>query len=151
MDTLRGEFAVKDICRVLGLPRSSYYRKPAERDVARRAEMAIVQVAGEYPMYGSRRISAQLRRPPFALAVNRKQAQRVMRKRNLLAKSRQNKTKTTDSRHSYRRYPNLVKSLQIARPNQVWVADITYVRLPGEYAFLAILMDVYTRNIQAGI
>ncbi len=148
MDTLRGEFAAKDICRVLGVPRSSYYRKPAERDMVRRAEMAIVQVAGEYPMYGSRRISAQLRRAPFALVVNRKQAQRVMRKRNLLAKSRQNKTKTTDSRHGCRRYPNLVKSLQIARPNQVWVADITYVRLPGEYAYLAILMDVYTRNIR---
>ncbi len=89
MDTLRAEFALKDICRVLGVPRSSYYRKPAEGDVAGRAEMAIVQIAGEYPMYGSRRISAQLRRPPFELAVNRKQAQRVMRKRNLLAKTRQ--------------------------------------------------------------
>ena len=145
---LRDEFAVKDICRVLGVPRSSYYRKPAEGDVTRRVEKAIVRVAGEHPSYGSRRISAQLRRPPIELVVNRKQAQRVMRKRNLLAKPRQIKAKTTDSGHGYRRYPNLVKSLQIIRPNQVWVADITYVRLPGEYAYLAILMDVYTRNIR---
>ena len=148
MERLRREFAVKDLCRVLGVPRSSYYRKPAERDVARRAEMAIVEVAGEHPMYGSRRISAQLRRSPHELVVNRKQAQRVMRKRNLLAKARQNKTKTTNSRHGYRCYPNLVKSLPITRPNQVWVADITYVRLPGRYAYLAIVMDVYTRNIR---
>ena len=99
-------------------------------------------------MYGSRRISAQLRRSPYELVVSRKRAQRVMRARNLLAKPRQSKTKTTDSRHGYRRYPNLVKSLQITRPNQVWVADITYLRLPGGYAYLAILMDVYTRNIR---
>ena len=99
-------------------------------------------------MYGSRRISAQLRRTPHELVVNRKQAQRVMRERNLLAKARQNKTKTTDSRHGFRCYLNLVKSLAITRPNHVWVADITYVRLPGRYAYLAILMDVYTRNIR---
>ncbi len=148
MGKLRTEFAVKDVCRVLGVPRSSYYRKPAERGAACRAEKAIVQVTGEHPMYGTRRVSAQLRRPPHELVVNRKQAQQVMRERNLLAKARQDKTKTTDSKHGYRRFPNLVKSLPITQPNQVWVADITYVRLPGRYAYLAILMDVYTRNIR---
>ena len=146
MGRLRTEFAVKDVCRVLGVPRSSYYRKPAERGAARRAEKAIVQVTGEHPMYGTRRVSAQLRRPPHELVVNRKQAQQVMRERNLLATARQ--YKTTGSRHGYRRFPNLVKSLPITRPNQVWVADITYVRLPGRYAYLAVLMDVYTRNIR---
>ena len=59
--------------------------------------------------------SAQLRRPPHELVVNRKQAQRVMRERNLLAKARQDKTKTTDSKHGYRRFPNLVKSLPITQ------------------------------------
>ena len=146
MGRLRTEFAVKDVCRVLGVPRSSYYRKPAERGAACRAEKAIVQVTCEHPMYGTRRVSAQLRRPPHELVVNRKQAQRVMRERNLLATARQ--YKTTGSRHGYRRFPNLVKSLPITRPNQVWVADITYVRLPGRYAYLAVLMDVYTRNIR---
>ena len=150
MGRLRTEFAVKDVCRVLGVPRSSYYRKPAEREAACRAEKAIVQVTGEHPMYGTRRVSAQLRRPPHELVVNRKQAQRVMRERNLLAKARQYKTKTTDSKHDYRRFPNLVKSLPITQPNQVWVADITYVRLPGNVRIPGSFapMDVYTRNIR---
>ena len=91
-------------------------------------------------MYGTRRVSAQLRRSARA------HGESYMRERNLLAQ--QDKTKTTDSKHGYRRFPNLVKSLPITQPNQVWVADITYVRLPGRYAYLAILMDVYTRNIR---
>ena len=81
------------------------------------------------------------------MVVNRKQAQRVMRERELLVKSRHNRSGATDSGHGYPRYPNLIEDLPITRPNQVWVADITYVRLPGEYTYLAILMDVYTRNM----
>ena len=148
VDKLRCDYAVQRICHTLEMPRSSYYRKPVERDAARRVESAIVRVAGEYPSYGSRRVSAQLRRAPYAMVVNRKQAQRVMRERELLAKSRQIRSVTTESGHAYRRYPNRVKDLPITRPNQVWVADITYLRLPSEFAYLAILMDVYTRNIR---
>ena len=90
-----------------------FFRGSTQREAARRAEKAIVQVTGEHPMYGTRRVSAQLRRPPHELVVNRKQAQRVMRERNLLAKARQYKTKTTDSRHTD--FPNLSSTRLCAR------------------------------------
>jgi putative transposase len=56
--------------------------------------------------------------------------------------------RTTDSRHGYRRYPNLLQDCQVVRPDQVWCADITYIRLPKQYVYLAILLDVFTRSIR---
>ena len=136
------------ICQAVELSRSSYYRKRVERDGAHRIETAIARVAGEHPGYGSRRISAQLRRPPYNLVVNRKRAQRVMRQRGLLIKSRRTKVSTSDRRHGLPRFPNLVTGLPVTRPNQVWVADIAYIPLESDYAHLSLLMDVYTRNIR---
>ena len=130
------------------MSRSSYYRKPVERDGAHRIESAIARVAGEHPGYGSRRVSAQLRRPPYKLVVNRKRAQRVMRQRGLLSKPRRTKVSTRGGQDGLPRFPNLVKGLTVTRPNQVWVADITYIPLQSEYAHLSLLMDVYTRNIR---
>ncbi len=148
MDSLGREYPVKSICEALDMPRSSYYRKPVKRNAAHQVEQAIVEVARAHPTYGSRRVRAQLRRPPYEIEVSRKYAQGVLRARGLLAKPRKNGAGTTDSRHGFHRYPNLVKDLLITRPNQVWVGDITYLHLPKAPAFLAILMDVYTRNIR---
>jgi len=143
----REGYAVTPICDTLALARSSFYHAPRQADeTALRAE--IERIAGQYPTYGSRRITAQLRREMDGTAVNRKRVQRVMRDMGLSGKQKRRVMRTTDSRHGYRRYPNRVKDLDIVRPDQVWVADITYIRLLSDEVYLAILMDVFTRGFR---
>ncbi len=106
------------------------------------------QEAGRYPVYGSRRLTQQLRRSPYHHVVNRKRIQRIMRQKGLLRPTKRAKCCTTNSRHSYPRYPNLVMNLEIDHPEQVWVCDMTYVRLGNGFVYLAVIMDVFTRAIR---
>jgi transposase InsO family protein len=133
-------------CRLLGLARSSYYyQSSATEETA--VKDAIREIARRYTTYGSRRITQQLRRVPYWLWVNRKRVQRFMR---LYVPRRPSRSgcRTTDSEHGQPRYPNLVKDLCIERPDQVWVSDITYVRLCSGFVYLAVIMDVFTRVIR---
>jgi len=107
---------------------------------------AIEGVLEEFPTYGYRRVTKQLQRHRWA--VNHKRVARLMHEMGLLHKVRGRKCKTTDSEHDYPRYPNLVEALEIVRPNQVWVCDITYVRLDQEFIYLAVIMDVFSRGIR---
>lgn len=138
-------YAVKDICAVLGLARSSFYHQPEHADEA--ALIVAIQVlAGEYPTYGYRRITAMLKRQSWT--VNHKHIRRLMHELGLQGQVKQRKIRTTNSQHDFGRYPNLVKDLTITRPEQVWVADITYVQLQREVVYLAVIMDVFTRAIR---
>ena len=148
MRVLSREYRVKDCCAVLGLARSSYYRADKPRDDAA-LRSAIKEIAGKFPTYGSRRIKAQLERAPYRIVVGRHLVSRLMREMNLLVKARRHKRSTTNSRHGYGRYQNLARAVEVTRPNQVWVADITYVRLRADDVYLSILMDVYTRSLRA--
>jgi transposase InsO family protein len=135
------------VCQTVGLARSSYYHAPAPAaadEPATRA--ALEQVAAEWPTYGYRRLTKQLARDHQA--VNSKRVRRLMSEMGLQAQKPRKKTATTDSRHSFPRYPNLVASLAIERPDQVWVGDITYIRLRAGFVYLAVLMDVLTRQIR---
>ncbi|NJN83626.1 MAG: IS3 family transposase [Caldilineaceae bacterium] len=80
--------------------------------------------------------------------VNKKRVQRLMRAMNLQAEAPQRRMRTTNSAHSFPRYPNRVLGVTAERPEQIWVADITYVRLQQEFVYLAVIMDVYTRSIR---
>ncbi len=140
-------YLVATLCQLLDLPRSSYYYRPVAID-ERELQAAIEAVAGKYPTYGSRRVTQQLRRPPYQLTVNRKHVQRLMRQMGLQRPPKRRKCRTTDSRHGLMRYPNLVDGLEAVYPDQVWVSDITYIRLANEFIFLAIIMDVFTRSIR---
>lgn len=134
-------------CRILDLPRSSYYYRPQikqENDL----QEVIQSMAGQFPTYGTRRITHQLRRPPHRYAVGRKRIQRLMRSMSLLRPVKRVKIRTTNSEHGFPRFPNLMKDLVIACPDQVWVADITYIRLKNNFVHLAVLMDVFTRSIR---
>lgn len=144
---LSQDYPVSASCAVLGLPRSSYYHvaKPRAQQSFREA---IAAVAGRHPAYGSRRVAAQLKRSPYARGVGRHRVRRLMREMDLAIKPKQGRGSGTDSRHGYRTYPNLIKGLQARRPNQVWVADITYVPLRSDFIYLAIVMDVFTRAIR---
>ena len=82
------------------------------------------------------------------MVVNRKRVQRVMREMGLQRSVKRRKCRTTNSEHPYPRYPNLVEGVKVIRPDQVWVSDITYIRLKNEFIYLAVIMDVYTRAIR---
>ncbi len=103
---------------------SSLYYTAKEKEEAALIQ-AIEKIAAESPRYGSRRITAQLKREPHLMKVNRKRVQRIMRERGLVVLIKRSKKRTTDSRHKFQRYPNLVLGLQITKPNEVWVCDIT--------------------------
>jgi putative transposase len=139
--------SVQIACDTVGIPRSSYYYRSPQGDESQ-LEADLETVAGQYPKYGTRRITQQLRRAPYHYRINRKRVQRVMRQKKLLRPMKRARYRTTDSQHPYPRYPNLVAELEITQPEQVWVCDITYVRLDHGFVFLAIVMDVFTRAIR---
>jgi putative transposase len=143
---LAQEDPVSVVCEVLDCARSSYYHRPApSHDAGLRH--AIEEVAAAWPKYGYRRVTHQLRREGWT--VNHKRVARMMRDLGLQAQRKSKpRTTTTDSRHAFPRYPNLVEHLEIVRPEQVWVSDITYIRLRQEFLYLAVLMDVFTRCIR---
>ncbi len=136
---------------MLGLPPSSYYYKPKEPSLPKQKEEAdirgrIEEIACEFIHYGYRRITAQLRREGYI--INRKKVLRIMRESSLLCVVKKHKwIKTTDSNHSYPRYPNLVKGLSINALNQVWVADITYIRILTSFVYLAVILDSFSRKV----
>jgi len=134
-------------CDLIGLSRSTYYYQPVPSDESE-LEEAIDKVAGQYPTYGTRRVTHQLRRAPYKMQVNRKHVHRIMAQKELLRPLKRRKRRTTDSEHPYPRYPNLVKDLKIIHPDQVWASDITYVRLQQDFVYLAIILDVFTRSIR---
>jgi transposase InsO family protein len=140
-------YAVRQACELLNLPPSSYYyRSQAAED--QQLEVDLKLVAGQHPTYGTRRLMHQLRRKPYGYRVNRKRIQRLARRLDLLRAVKRRKTRTTDSQHPYPRYENLVKNLEVVRPNQVWVSDITYIRLKNDFVYLAIVLDVFTRAVR---
>jgi transposase InsO family protein len=140
-------YPVRRGCALLNLPRSSYYYPPVQVDECA-VETAIDEVAGQFPTYGTRRVTHQLRRAPYEMQVNRKRVRRIMAQKGLLRPAKRPKKRTTDSQHPYPRYPNLVKELVVSYPDQVWVSDITYIRLEQEFVYLAIILDVFTRAIR---
>jgi putative transposase len=142
---LAATYPVSTICTLWNFPRSTYYHpRLAKRDAELR--QALEELAAEWPTYGSRRLTAELRRNGWR--VNRKRVQRLMRVMGLQRPKKRRKRRTTQSNHSFPRYPNLVKDLTITHPDQVWVADITYIHLRQEDVYLAVIMDVYTRSIR---
>jgi len=133
------------ICQVLDYPRSSYYYPAKPRDEAA-VQAALDRLASEWPTYGYRRLTEQLHREKWV--VNSKRVRRLMHLLELSRKLRRKKRRTTQSQHSFPRYPNLVQDLEVVHPDQVWVADITYIRLRTEFVYLAVIMDVFTRSIR---
>jgi len=138
---------VQVACKVVGLAHSSYYYQTQRQDESQ-LQFDLEQEAGHYPTYGSRRLTHQLRRRPYSYQVNRKRIQRIMRQKGLLRPVKLTTCHTTNSQYPYPRYPNLVAGLTIIRPEQVWVCDITYIRLGQGFVYLAVIMDVFSRAIR---
>src|SRR6187200_1306025 len=106
---------------------------------------AIQRIGLEMPSYGRPRITAELRRRGWA--VNAKRVHRIMREDNLLCLRRRKFILITDSRHAFRIYPNLAGEMKLTNVNQLWVADITYIRLESEFVYLAVILDAFSRRV----
>jgi transposase InsO family protein len=140
--------SVVRMCGVAGFSRAGYYRfsdaeKPAPLDMDLRDE--IQKIALEWPSYGSRRIKRELKDRGWD--VNRKRVQRLMREDNLLCVRKRKFVVTTDSAHGLKVYPNLAGSMILTSVDQLWVADITYIRLEEEFVYLAVILDAYSRRV----
>jgi transposase InsO family protein len=144
--TLADAYPIRLVCRLLGAPRSSVYYTPRPDFDEAVLKSALLDLAAEWPTYGYRRLTQMMKRLDWN--VNAKRVRRWMDELNLTGVAPVRKTRTTNSRHAFPRYPNLVQDLKILRPDQVWVADITYIRLHHEFVYLAVLMDVFTRSIR---
>ena len=145
----QGELTVERMCALAGVNRAGYYRQwraSAPRAEVTAARDVIQRVALANRRYGYRRIAAQLRRDGFVM--NHKRVLRLMRRDNLLClRKRPFVPVTTDSRHEWRIMPNLARGLVPTGLDQLWVADITYVRLAEDFAFLAVLLDAFSRRV----
>jgi putative transposase len=146
---LQGRLSIEHMCQLVAVSRRGFYRslrqrEPAEEETEVRS--LIQQIALEHRRrYGYRRITAELHRR--GVQVNRKKVARMMRDDNLLAIQPKRLVVTTNSKHTCEVYLNLASRMTLTDINQLWVADITYVRLKGEFVYLAVILDSFSRKV----
>ena len=146
---LQGSLSIERMCQLAGVSRAGFYRSlqeraPVEEDMEVRS--VIQQIAVEHRRrYGYRRISAELRRR--GMLVNHKRVLRIIREDNLLAVQPRAFVVTTDSDHEFEVYLNLASRMKLTGMNQLWVADITYIRLKKEFVYLAVILDAFSRKV----
>jgi transposase InsO family protein len=132
---------------MVGVSRAGYYRfllRPQRQEADMELRSQIQNIALRWPAYGYRRIQAELRRQGWQ--VNHKHVLRLMRVDNLLCLRRRKFILTTDSKHGLPIYSNLAKDMRLTGINQLWVADITYIRLAVEFVYLAVIVDAFSRS-----
>lgn len=135
-------------CDLARLSRAGFYRQWAEkapRQLETALRDAMQRIALESRCYGYRRVTAALRLQGWE--VNHKRIARMLREDNLLSLRRRAFVATTDSRHGHTIYPNLARYMALTAPNQLWVADITYIRLAGVFVYLAVILDAFSRRV----
>jgi len=145
-----GARAISGLSAAVGVSPASFYRyrqaAPALQPAGERAvRQAIQEIALEMPSYGHRPMTAELLRRD--LPAGRDRVLRYMREDNLLCRPRRAFTATTDSSHTLKVFPNLARDLVVNDVDQLWVADITYIRLPREFVYLAVLLDAFSRRV----
>jgi len=142
------QFNIYKICSIIGVNRSSFYKwknQPILRDNNLYLKKEIQGIALEFPFYGYRRITKELERR--SIDINHKKVLRIMKEDNLLCRrKKQFKPVTTQSNHGLKIYPNLIENIKVTGLNQVWVADITYIRLVNEFIYLAAILDIFSRK-----
>jgi putative transposase len=145
INQLKDQYTIRFLCETLDVHRSALYHQPRLPE-DQPVRDALQELAGQWPTYGYRRLTVMLHRQGHP--VNTKRVRRLMHEMGLCGSAPARRVRTTDSDHPFPRYPNLVEGLEVVRPDQVWVADITYIRLRKEFVYLAVLMDVFTRSIR---
>ncbi len=145
---VRRGLTIRRMVELSAMSRASFYRSLAPKAAGSDADMdlrdAIQRIALAWPCYGRPRLTAELRRQGWR--VNPKRVYRLMREDNLLCVRRRKFLVTTDSAHGLRVYSNLARTMVLTTINQLWIADITYIRLQLEFVFLAVILDAFSRR-----
>lgn len=147
--SLASPLTLDQLCKLAKVSRAGFYRwrhtpSAADKDIDIRD--AIQRIALEWPAYGWRRVQAELKHRGWQ--VNHKRVKRILREDNLLCiRKRKFVVTTTDSNHARRVYPNVAAGLALTGVNQLWVSDITYIRLENEFVYLAVVLDAYSRRV----
>ena len=149
IDRASEQLPVQQLCDLSAVPRSSYYRAREPRRERSGGNETVLQeiftICEEMPSYGSPRVTAELHRRGFR--VNHKRVSRLMGQANLHCRRKKRFIQTTDSNHPFRVYPDVAKDLVVVRPNQLWRADITYIRLVQDFVYLAVILDAFSRRV----
>ena len=146
---MQGSLSIEHMCQLAPVSRASFYRsleerEPADEDMEVRSEIQKI-VLEHRRRYGYRRVTAELRRR--GMRVNHKRVARIMREDNLLAMQPKAFMVTTDSAHKLEVHLNLAKRMTLTGVNQLWVGDITYIRLKSEFVYLAVILDAHSRKV----
>src|SRR5205823_8265229 len=140
---------MKRMVKLAQVSRASYYRFAEEASAYQDPDMdlrdAIQRIALEWPSYGRPRITKELRRRGWK--VNPKRVYRILREDNLLCVRKRKFVLTTNSNHDRKIYPNLARQMVLTSVDQLWRADITYIRLQDEFVYLAVIPDAYSRRV----
>jgi putative transposase len=147
--SLQGRLSIERMCQLAQVSRAGFYRsmqqqQPVQEEMEVRSTIQQIVLAHRR-RYGYRRVAAELRRQ--GLLVNHKRVARLMREDNLLAVQPRAFVVTTDSQHEFQVYLNLASRVQLTGINQLWVADITYIRLLAEFVYLAVILDAFSRKV----
>jgi len=145
INALQSEASIKRLCEAFDCPRSTYYYRPAQRDETAVIE-AIEQVLMRRPWFGYRRVVAQLQRE--GVHVGETVVRRLLKALGHSRSVGKVNVQTTDSRHSYMGYTNLIRGMTPKQPNQIWMGDITYIRLGRQFIYLAVILDAYSRAVR---
>jgi len=148
MTEQQGEIGIEQLCRLAQVPRASYYRhwkRVAPREAEGELRDRLQRICLAHRQYGYRRVYAALKKE--GLIVNKKKIRRLMREDNLLAVRERKWVTTTESAHRLAVFPNLARFLEPDGPDQLWVADLTYIRLRSEFVYLAVVLDAWSRRV----
>jgi transposase InsO family protein len=143
----QGILSIEQMCQASGVSRAGFYRgweQKAPDQAAMALRDAIQRASLEHPRYGAAKVAEVLRRAGWVTSLTR--VQRVRRQDNLLAVRRRRFVVTTDSDHDFLVYPNLAQHMVLTAVNQLWVADITYLRLASEFVYFAVVLDAFSRR-----
>lgn len=145
VEQMKNEYPVRQLCTSLEFPLSTAYYK-AVQATEDEVVTATEQILMQFPFYGYRKVQAELARR--GVSSSEYQVRQVLRALGVSRSVGKVRLQTTDSNHSHPRYPNRIRALEPTRPDQVWVADISYIRLGKRFIYLAVILDAYTRAIR---
>lgn len=142
---MKADYPIRQLCATLECPTSTAYYVARSQDESQQLA-AIEQVLLRFPFYGYRKVHKELLRR--GVTVGEHVVRRLLRALGATRSVGKVRVQTTDSHHPHPRYPNRIKGLKLKQPNQVWVADITYIRLGRRFIYLAVILDAYTRAVR---
>ena len=146
-------FNVETTCNIFNLHRDAYYKYSKKSENEKKVKSQVTNIVKKerksLPREGTRKLHKRLKSKFFeiGLKVGRDKLFDILREADLLVKRKKNSCRTTDSYHRFHKYNNLIKNLNVKRPNQVWVSDITYIRTIKGFCYLALITDLYSRKI----